>query len=113
MRRIAVAVVVLAVAISAPAQFRVEKTDGSEVTLPSYAEKSHGFIVEFTAPPAAIARNAAGKMAIADYQAAFARFRNDLGAILNAGRSGKTAIDLPIRRQYYVVFNGVALDVPP
>jgi len=112
MRHFAVAVVVFAVAISALAQFRVENTDGTETTLPSHAAKTHGFIVEFIAPPAAIAANSAGKTAVADYQAAFARFRNDLGAILNANRSGKTAIEVPIRRQYFVAFNGVALDVP-
>jgi len=113
MRQFAVAAVVLAVAISASAQFRAENMDGTETTLPSYNAKSHGFIVEFTAPPAAIAANSAGKTAIAGYQAAFARFRTDLEAILNANRSGKTAIDLPIRRQYFVAFNGVALDVSP
>jgi len=111
MRHFAVAVVVLAVAITSSAQFRVENADGTETTLPSHTDKSHGFIVEFTAPPAAIATNSAGKTAIADYQAAFTRFRNDLGAILNANRSGKTAIDVPIRREYFVAFNGVALDV--
>jgi subtilisin family serine protease len=111
MRRFAVAIVVLAVAITASAQFRVENADGTETTIPSHAETSHGFIVEFSAPP--ITANSAGKTAIADYQATFARFRNDLGTILNARRSGKTAIDVSIRRQYYVVFNGVALDVAP
>jgi subtilisin family serine protease len=113
MRRFAVAVVVFAVAITAPAQFRIENADGTETTIPSHSEASHGFIVEFVAPPAAIAANGAGKTAIADYQATFARFRNDLGTILNAKRSGKTAVDVLIRRQYFVVFNGVALDVAP
>ncbi len=113
MRRFAVAVAVLAVTIAASAQFRAERADGTEIAIPSSAEKTNGVIVEFIAPPAAIAAISSGKTAVADYQATFTRFRNDLGTILNAGRSGKTAIDVPIRRQYFVVFNGVALDVPP
>lgn len=113
MRRFALAFAVLAANIPASAQFCVGHADGSVIEVVSKAAKTNGFIVEFADPPAAIAANSAGKTAIADYQATFTRFRNDLGAILNANRSGKTAIDVPIRRQYYVVFNGVALDVPP
>jgi subtilisin family serine protease len=113
MRRFAVTVVVFAAAIAASAQFRAERADGTEIEIPSSAERASGVIVEFVAPPAAIAGKSAAKTAIADYQATFTRFRNDLGAILNAKRSGKTAIDVTIRRQYFVVFNGVALDVTP
>ncbi len=120
MRRFAVAAVVFAAAVSASAQFiadsqfHFERADGTEVAIPSQAETdgatTNRVIVEFVAPPAAIA--AAGKTAI-DYQATFTRFRNDLGTILNASRSGKTAIEVQIRRQYFVVFNGVAIDAPP
>lgn len=113
MRRFAVAVAVLAVTIAASAQFRAERADGTEIAIPSSSEKTNGVIVEFMAPPAAIAAISSGKTAVADYQSTFTRFRNDLGTILNARRSGKTATDVPIRRQYFVVFNGVALDVPP
>src|SRR5258706_5177441 len=114
MRRFAVAVAILAVTTAASAQFRAERADGTEIEIPSSAEKTNGVIVEFIAPPAAIAAIGSGKTAVADYQATFTRFRNDLGTIINSRRSGKTAIDVPpIRRQYFVVFNGVALDVPP
>jgi len=113
MRRFAVAVSVLAVTTAASAQFRVERADGTEIEIPSSAEKTNGVIVEFIAPPAAIAAISSGKTALPDYQATFTRFRDDLGTILNSRRSGKSAIEVPIRRQYFVVFNGVALDVPP
>src|SRR5258706_8688515 len=114
MRRFAVAVAILAVTTAASAQFRAERADGTEIEIPSSAEKTNGVIVEFIAPPAAIAAISSGKTAVADYPATFTRFRNDLGTIINSRRSGKTAIDVPpIRRQYFVVFNGVALDVPP
>jgi len=121
MRQFAVAVAVLAVAVSASAQltidsqFRAERADGTEATFPSQSEPASGFIVEFVAPPAAA--NVAGKTAV-DYQATFTRFRNDLATILNAQRSGKTtvsgktAIDAEVRREFSVVFNGVAIDVP-
>jgi subtilisin family serine protease len=114
MRRFAVAVFLLAGAISASAQFladsqfRIEKPDGTEISMPAMPAPTNGVIVEFVAPPAAIS---AGK-SIAGYQATFARFRNDLGTILNGERAGKTADGIEIRRQYFVVFNGVALDVP-
>jgi subtilisin family serine protease len=119
MRQFAVALAICAVAVAASAQFvadsqfHIENADGSEVVFPAMAEATKGVIVEFVAPPASVAARAAGKTAIADYQATFARFRNDVGSILNANRSGKTAIEVPIRREYFVVFNGVALDVPP
>ena len=115
MRQSAIAVVVLAIAISASAQFvadpqvRAERADGTEVVLPAGAEPSRGFIVEFVAPP--IAANAASKTAI-DYQATFTRFRNDFANILNAKRSAKTAMEPEIRREFSVVFNGVAIDAP-
>jgi subtilisin family serine protease len=115
MRQSAIFVVVLAIAISASAQFvadsqvRAERADGTEVVLPPGAEPSRGFIVEFVAPP--IAANAAAKTAI-DYQAGFTRFRNDFANILNAKRSAKTALEPEIRREFFVVFNGVAIDAP-
>ena len=115
MRQSAIVAVVLAVAFSASAQFvadsqvRAERADGTEVVLPPGAEPSRGFIVEFVAPP--IAANAAGKTAI-DYQAGFTRFRNDFANILNAKRSAKTAMEPEIRREFSVVFNGVAIDAP-
>ena len=121
MRQFAVAVAVLAIAFSASAQFtadsqfRAERADGTEIVLPSQSEPASGFIVEFVAPPAAA--NVAGKTAI-DYKAAFTRFRNDLATILNATRSGKTtvsgktAVDAEVRREFSVVFNGVAIDAP-
>jgi subtilisin family serine protease len=115
MRQFAVAVVVLAIAVSASAQFvadsqfHAERADGTEVILPSQSEPASGFIVEFVAPPAAV--NVAGKTAI-DYKATFTRFRNDLATILNAKRSGKTAVDAEVRREFFVVFNGVAIDAP-
>lgn len=102
MRRSAVAILLLAVAAAGWSQpFRVEKTSG--------------VIVEFKVPPITIAAKSAGKTAIASYQATFDRFRNDLGAIVNGNRAGKSAIDVAaqIKRQYFVVFNGVALDASP
>jgi subtilisin family serine protease len=116
MRQFAVVIVVLAIAVAASAQltadssFRAERADGTEIVIPSQSEPASGYIVEFVAPPAAA--NAAAKTAI-DYQATFTRFRNDLAAILNTKRSGKTAIDAQIRREYSIVFNGVAIDAPP
>jgi subtilisin family serine protease len=116
MRQSAIVIVILAIAVSASAQFaadpqfRAERTDGTEVVLPPGAERGSGYIVEFVAPP--VAANAAAKMAI-DYQATFTRFRNDFGTILNAKRSAKTAMAPEIRREYSVVFNGVAIDAPP
>ena len=108
MRRFAAAVVVLFAALAASAQ-----TLGEPQFHPERSAKTSRVIVEFVAPPAAVAAKSALKTAI-DYQATFTRFRNDLGTIVNARRSGKTAIDVPpVRRQYFVVFNGVALDVPP
>jgi subtilisin family serine protease len=114
MRRFAVAVFVVAVAVAAGAQvdfdprLQIEMRDGSRVAVPQQAEAANGQIVEFVAPPAAIS---AGKTAV-DYQATFARFRNDLSAIVNAKRAAKSAITPEIRREYFVVFNGVAIDVP-
>jgi subtilisin family serine protease len=115
MRQFAIVVAVLVVAISASAQIvadsqvRAERADGTEVVLPSVAEPSNGFIVEFVAPP--VAANAAAKTAI-DYKATFTRFRNDFATILNAKRSGKSAIEAEVRREFFVVFNGVAIDAP-
>jgi subtilisin family serine protease len=115
MRQFAVIVVVLAIAVSALAQFtadsqfHAERADGTEVVFPSQSEPASGFIVEFIAPPAAAM--VAGKTAI-DYKATFTRFRNDLATILNAKRSGKTAIDAEVRREFFIVFNGVAIDAP-
>ncbi len=123
MRRFAVvvAVVVFSVGIAARAQsigqaiadpqLHVEMGDGTEIAMPLQAEETNGVIVEFVAPPAAVAAISAGKSTI-DYQATFTRFRNDIGAILNAGRAGKSAIEPQIRSEYFVVFNGVAIDVP-
>jgi subtilisin family serine protease len=114
MHRFAVAFVVFAAAAAASAQFatgsglRIEMRDGSEICVPQQAGETYGQIVEFVDPPAA---RSAGKRAV-DYQATFARFRNDLGAILNANRAGKSAIAPEIRREYFVVFNGVAIDAP-
>ena len=118
MRRFEVAVVVLAVAMAASAQsiadsqFHVERADGTEITIPSQSEATNGVIVEFIAPPAAMAAQSAGKTSIDDYRATFTRFHTDVAAILNASRAGKSAIEPIINRQYFVVFNGVALDVP-
>jgi subtilisin family serine protease len=117
MRQFATVIIVLAIAVAASAQlvadsqFHAERADGTEVVIPSQAEPGSGFIVEFVAPPAATAAKVAGKTVI-DYQATFSRFRSDLAAILNAKRSGKTAIDVEIRREFFVVFNGVAIDAP-
>ncbi|MEA2327175.1 MAG: minor extracellular serine protease Vpr, partial [Thermoanaerobaculia bacterium] len=114
MRQSAIVFAVFAIAISASAQFiadsqfHAERADGSEVVFPSQAEPGNGFIVEFVAPPAA---KIAGKTAI-DYKATFTRFRNDLATILNAKRSGKTAIDAEIRREFFIVFNGASIDAP-
>jgi len=115
MRQFAISIVVAAIGVAASAQvvadqqFRVERADGTEIVLPSQSEPAIGFIVEFVAPP--VTANAAAKTAI-DYQATFTRFRNDLSTIVNAKRSGKTAVDAEIRREYSIVFNGVALDAP-
>lgn len=115
MRRFSVAAVVLTMAIAASgqvvtdSQFHIERADGTEIALPAMTETSNGVIVEFIAPPAAVS---AGKTAI-DYQGTFARFRNDLGTILNGSRAGKGAAGVQILREYFVVFNGVAIDVPP
>jgi subtilisin family serine protease len=115
MRQSAILIVVFAIAVSGSAQFvadsqvRAERADGTEIVLPPGPEPSRGFIVEFVAPP--IAANAAGKTAI-DYQAGFTRFRNDFATILNAKRSAKTAMEPEIRREFSVVFNGVAIDAP-
>jgi subtilisin family serine protease len=115
MRQFAVVIAVLAIAVAASAQlvadpqFHAERADGTEVVIPSQSEAATGFIVEFVAPPAAA--NVAAKTAI-DYQATFTRFRNDLATILNARRSGKTAVDAEIRREFSIVFNGVAIDAP-
>jgi subtilisin family serine protease len=116
MRQSAIVVAVLAIAISASAQvtadsqIRAERADGTEIVLPATAEPANGFIVEFVAPP--MAAKAAGKTAI-DYKATFTRFRNDFATILNAKRSGKTAIEAEVRREFFVVFNGAAIDAPP
>jgi subtilisin family serine protease len=115
MRQFAIVIVVLAVAVAASAQFvadsqfHAERADGTEVVIPSQSEAGSGFIVEFVAPPAAA--TVAGKTAV-DYQATFTRFRNDLATILNAKRSGKTAVAAEIRREFFIVFNGVAIDAP-
>src|SRR5205807_6409520 len=117
MRQLAILVAVLAIAAAASAQitfdsqFHAERADGTEIVLPSQSEPASGFIVEFVAPPAATAAKIAGKTVI-DYQATFSRFRNDLATILNAKRSGKTAVDVEIRREFFIVFNGVAIDAP-
>jgi len=114
MRRFAVAAFVVAVAVAANAQLDsdgrlwIEMRDGSRIAVPQQAEAANGQIVEFVAPPAAIS---AGKTAV-DYQATFTRFLNDLNRIVNAGRAAKTAITPEIRREYFVVFNGAAIDVP-
>jgi subtilisin family serine protease len=114
MPRFAVALVAFAAAAAASAQFvpgsglHIEMRDGTAIAVPQQAGETYGQIVEFVDPPAA---RSAGKGAV-DYQATFARFRNDLGAILNANRAGKSAIAPEIRREYFVVFNGVAIDVP-
>jgi subtilisin family serine protease len=113
MSRFAVAAFVVAVAVAAGAQvdsdrLRIEMRDGSTIAVPQQWEPSNGQIVEFVAPPAAIS---AGKTAV-DYQATFTRFRNDLSAIVNAKRAAKSAITPEIRREYFVVFNGAAIDVP-
>ena len=114
MRRFAVAAFVVAVAVAAYAQvdsdgrLQIEMRDGSRIAVPQQAEAANGQIVEFVAPPAAIS---AGKTAV-DYQATFTRFRNDLSGIVNAGRASKSAITPEIRREYFVVFNGAAIDVP-
>jgi subtilisin family serine protease len=121
MRRFAVAVVFFAVTIVAQAhdfpdsKIRIEKADGTELSIPTAAPASAptGVIVEFVAPPAAIAATSAGKSSTAGYQAAFSRFRNDLGTIINGNRAGKSAIEVQVRREYFVVFNGVALDATP
>jgi subtilisin family serine protease len=116
MRQFAILIAVLAIAVAASAQlnadsqFRAERADGTEVVIPSQAEPASGFIVEFVAPPAAA--NVAAKTAI-DYQATFGRFRNDLATIVNARRSGKTAVGAEIRREFSIVFNGAAIDAPP
>jgi hypothetical protein len=115
MRQFAVVIAVLAIAVAASAQltadsqFHAERADGTEVSIASQSEAATGFIVEFVAPPAAA--NVAAKTAI-DYRATFTRFRNDLTTILNAKRSGKTAVDAEIRREFSIVFNGVAIDAP-
>jgi len=117
MRSIVLTVVVVATAIAASAQWSAdnqlhfERADGTEVVMPQQDEPTGGLIVEFVAPPIAIAAKSASKTAI-DYQATFTRFRDDLGTIVNARRAGKTAIDVQIRHEYSVVFNGVALDAP-
>jgi subtilisin family serine protease len=114
MRRFAVAVIVIGIAVAAIAQtdsdprLHIEMSDGSRIAVPQQFEPANGQIVEFVAPPAAIS---AGKTAV-DYQATFTRFRNDLSAIVNAKRAAKTAIPPEIRREYFVVFNGAAIDVP-
>ena len=121
MRQFAVSLVVSAIGVAASGQviadqqFHAERADGTEIVFPSQTEPANGFIVEFVAPP--VAANVAAKTAI-DYQATFTRFRNDLTAILNAPRSGKTtvsgktALEAAIRREFFVVFNGVAIDAP-
>src|SRR3954453_1337244 len=115
MRQFAIAIVVFALAVAASAQFvadsqfHAERADGTEVVMPAVAEPANGFIVEFGAPPAAA--NVARKTVV-DYQATFTRFRNDFATILNAKRSGKTAIEAEIRREFSIVFNGVAIDAP-
>jgi subtilisin family serine protease len=117
MRRLVVTLVVFATAIAAAAQWSAdnqlhfERADGTEVVISPQAEPAGGVIVEFIAPPIAVAAKSAAKTAI-DYQAGVTRFRNDLATIVNAKRAGKTAIDVQIREEYSVVFNGVALDAP-
>jgi subtilisin family serine protease len=113
---IAAAVVAIAIAMSASAQYvadsqvRAERADGTEAVLPQAPELGNGYIVEFVAPP--VAANAAAKTAV-DYQATFTRFRNDFAAVLNAKRSAKTAIAAEVRREFFVAFNGVAIDASP
>jgi len=115
MRRFAVSIAVFATAIAASAQwsadnqFHFERADGTDVVVPAHEDPSGGWIVEFVAPPIAAASKSAGKTAI-DYEANFTRFRNDLATILHAKSAGKAAIDAPIRHEYSIVFNGIALD---
>ncbi len=117
MHRITVASFLFAVAVSGSAQvvpdsqIHVLRADGSELTIPSSAKPAEGFLVEFVAPPAALAAKSAGKTAI-DYQATFTRFRNDLDAIANASKRGKAVPDVLIRREFSIVFNGVAVQAP-
>jgi subtilisin family serine protease len=113
MHRFLVTVVVIALAVSASAQwaadtqFHFERADGTEVTIPSQSAPPNGVIVEFVAPPSAVAVKIAGKAAF-DYQAGFVRFRNDLHTI-----ASRRAIDAHIRQEYSIAFNGVAIDAPP
>jgi subtilisin family serine protease len=115
MRQSAIVVAALALsafAVSADAQFaadsqvHAERADGTEVVMPSFAEPGNGYIVEFVAPPAA---KVAAKSAF-DSHATLTRFRNDLGTIVNAKRSGKTALQAEIRREFSIVFSGAAID---
>src|SRR3954471_17123709 len=100
MHRFVVTAVVVALAVSASAQWAAdtqvhfERADGTEVVVASQAEEARGVIVEFVAPPAATAAKIAGKAAF-DYQAGFTRFRNDLVTI-----ASKKAIDAQIRQEY-------------
>lgn len=115
MRRLPAVAFAVAVTTSAFAQLtydrdiHVELADGRDVAVPLGAqETTGGYIVEFVAPPAAIASQLAGKATI-DYAANLKRFRADLTAIAQH-RAGKAAIEQPeIRREYFVAFHGAAI----
>ncbi len=111
MRR-CISLVVALVAVSAFAQVRVEKADGTEELIPAVAPVTDDVIIEFRDAPLTVATARAGKTALADYRATFARFRGDLASIVSPARAGKSALAAEVRWEYYRVFNGVSARVP-
>jgi subtilisin family serine protease len=92
---------------------RVEMADGREVAIPVVTTHDVPVIIEFRDAPLVLAVTRSAKTAMAGYQETFSRFRNDLGAIVNRGISGKSALAAPeFTREYYEAFNGVAVTVP-
>ncbi len=94
-------------------RIRVVMRDGRELVFDAVRSHQFGVIVEFRDPPLCRMAGRSAKSAIADYRAAFTRFRSDVTRILNADRSGKAATGPEIRYEYYEAFNGVSLTVPP
>jgi hypothetical protein len=80
---------------------RAETRDGQELVF-EVAEPAviSGVIVEFRDPPLCLLRNRSAKSAMADYRAAFTRFRQDTASISKQ-----------IRYEYFEAFNGVSLTV--
>ena len=114
MRQFAIAVVVLGIAVAASAQvspissFTRSGRTGRKSSFRRSRKRPADSSSNSSPLPGSERRGEDGHR----LQSTFTRFRTDLATILNAKRSGKTAIDAEIRREFFIVFNGVAIDAP-